>query len=345
MAMDTFTQIALGAALGEAVLGRRVGRRALFWGGLSALLPDLDVMIPYADAVKSFTYHRSFSHSIFVLTLLTPIVVWLILKVHPDTRLYRRGWYKLVFLAFATHSLLDCLTVYGTQILWPLPTPPIMWSSVFIIDPAYSIPLFVGVTASAIASRKMGRSYRVNTICLALSTLYLAWSLGAKTYVDQTAKLFLARQNISYQIILSVPTAFNTVLWRVIVVEDEGYYEGFYSLLDKDRTIRFNHYPSNKMKLECLADHWPIKRLQWFTQGFYAIDQLNGDVIFTDLRMGMQSQYFFRFKVAEAGNPHPVATKAKRISSQRDAGQLVWIWNRIWGSNTLDGSRTLNGNI
>jgi len=162
MAMDSVTQILLGAAVGEAVLGRRVGRRALLWGGLCGLLPDLDVLIPYADAVKSFTFHRGFSHSIFVLTALTPIFVWLILKFHPTTRAYRWGWFKLVFLAFVTHILLDGLTVYGTQILWPLPTPPVMWSAIFIIDPAYSIPLLVGVVAAVVMSRKIGRglSYR-----------------------------------------------------------------------------------------------------------------------------------------------------------------------------------------
>lgn len=336
--MDTVTQIALGAAVGEAVLGRRVGRRALLWGGLSGLLPDLDVLIPYADAVKSFTFHRGFSHSIFVLTALTPLFVWLILKVHRATREYRRGWFMLVWLAFATHILLDCLTVYGTQILWPLATPPVMWSSVFIIDPAYSIPLFGGVAAAAIMSRKTGRGHRIAAICLAFSTLYLAWGIGAKLYVEHTARQALARQNIAYQNILTVPTAFNTVLWRVLVMDGRGYHEGFYSLLDKDSSIRFSHYPSNEKLLEGLADHWPVKRLQWFTHGFYAVDQHEGAVILTDLRMGMQSQYYFRFKVAETGNPHPVPTQAARISAQRDAGQLRWIWLRIWSPDPVLGT-------
>jgi inner membrane protein len=50
--MDTVTQIGLGAAVGEAVLGRQVGRRALLWGGICGLLPDLDVLVPLGDAVK-----------------------------------------------------------------------------------------------------------------------------------------------------------------------------------------------------------------------------------------------------------------------------------------------------
>ena len=56
--MDTVTQIGLGAAVGEAMLGRLVGRRALLWGGIFGLLPDLDVLVPLGDAVRDFTYPR-----------------------------------------------------------------------------------------------------------------------------------------------------------------------------------------------------------------------------------------------------------------------------------------------
>ena len=146
--MDTVTQIALGAAVGEATIGKKVGHRALLWGGVCGLFPDLDVLVPLGDAVRDFTYHRGASHSLFVLTALTPVFVWLILKFHPETRSYRTKWGVMVYLAFATHVILDCCTVYGTQILWPLPTPPVMWSTIFIIDPIYSLPLFVGVAGA-----------------------------------------------------------------------------------------------------------------------------------------------------------------------------------------------------
>jgi inner membrane protein len=328
--VDTITQIALGAAVGEATLGRRVGNRAILWGGLCGLFPDLDLLVPYDDAVKTLIYHRSFSHSIFVLTALTPLFVWLILKLHPGTRPYRRRWFVLVFLALITHVLLDCLTVYGTQIFWPLPTPPVMWSTIFIVDPAYSIPLIGGVLAAAVMSRTSPRGHRLNTIFLALSTLYLAWSIGAKLHVNQTVEQSLARQNIAHHSILTVPTPFNTLLWRVLVMDDRGYYEGFYSLLDSDRNIRFTHHPSHDRLLEGLAGHWPVQRLQWFTHGFYAVDNRGRAIVITDLRMGLEPHYIFRFKVAEMGNPHPTPTPSERIRGNRGVERLRWVWERIW---------------
>lgn len=329
--MDSITQITLGAAVGEAVLGKHIGSRAILWGGIFGLFPDLDVLIPFGDAVKDFTYHRGFSHSLFVLTALTPIFVWLVMKVHPSTAQYRNRWFSLVFLALITHVLLDCLTVYGTQILWPLATPPVMWSTIFIIDPIYSLPLVGGVLTALVYSRKRSRGHMVNAICLALTTLYLAWSVGAKLHVDSIVKQSLSGQGIAYERFLTVPAPFNTVLWRVVVMDDEGYYEGFYSLLDHNKTIGFTHYPSKANLLETIEDHWPVKRLQWFTHGFYSVRELNETVVISDLRMGLEPYYVFQFIVGAIGNPHPVPIPNSRIRTERGIEMLSWVWKRMWG--------------
>jgi len=328
--LDTITQIALGAAVGEATLGRHVGRRAMLWGGICGLFPDLDVLVPLGDAVKNFTYHRGPSHSLFVLAALTPFFVYVILKLYPQTARFRIRWYALVYLAFATHVLLDCLTVYGTQILWPLSTPPVMWSTIFIIDPAYSIPLFFGVLVALILRHKEKLGHAVNTACLILSTGYLIWSLGAKQFVNNAAYQSLTRQNIDYDRILTVPAPFNTFLWRVLVMDANGYYEGFYSLLDDSRTIRFDYYPNDRKLLDGLDRHWPVERLKWFTHGFYSVDRLGSDIVIKDLRMGLEPNYVFSFKVAQMGNPHAIPSKSERVFGERGWEQLNWVWQRIW---------------
>jgi inner membrane protein len=328
--MDTVTQIGLGAAVGEAVLGKQVGRRALLWGGICGLLPDLDVLVPLGDAVKNFTYHRGPSHSLFVLTAFTPLMVYWILRIHPQTAVYRARWLWLVFLAFVTHVLLDCLTVYGTQIFWPLPTPPVMWSTLFIIDPAYSLPLLAGVLAAIIMSRKTTRGHTVNAACLAISTVYLFWSIGAKIHVESIARESLRQQDIGHSALLTTPTAFNTLLWRVLAMDGEGYAEGYYSLLDGSREIRMTRYPANRRLLEGLEGHWPVKRLQWFTHGFYAVQQIGDGIVMTDLRMGMEPDYTFRFRVGAAGNAHSVPDAGRRVKAPRNAKMLAWIWQRIW---------------
>ena len=45
--MDSLTQIVLGAAVGEVMLGRKVGNRAILWGAVAGTIPDLDVYCGY----------------------------------------------------------------------------------------------------------------------------------------------------------------------------------------------------------------------------------------------------------------------------------------------------------
>ena len=64
--MDSLSQVVLGGAVGYAVLGSQVGRKAVIWGAILGTVPDLDVFLPYGGSVEAFTYHRSFSHSFLV---------------------------------------------------------------------------------------------------------------------------------------------------------------------------------------------------------------------------------------------------------------------------------------
>jgi inner membrane protein len=328
--MDSLTQLALGAAVGEATAGRQVGRRALLWGAVLGTLPDLDVFIPLGDAVRDFTYHRSASHSLLVLAALTPLIVWLILKLHPGTADHRRRWFVLVYLVFATHVLLDSFTVYGTQIFWPLVTTPMSWSTIFIIDPLYTVPLLVGITAALIAARDKTWGHTTNMIGLVLSSAYLIWTLGAKLHVEQLAHRALQQQNIANTAVLTTPTPFNSLLWRILVVDDGHYYEGFHSVLDGQPNIHFERYPRTRGLIEPLQDSWAVQRLQWFTKGFFAASLNGRDIIVTDLRMGFEPEYVFRFKVGEISNPHPRATAVERHPGIRNFERLHWVWARIW---------------
>ncbi len=328
--MDSVTQIALGAAIGEATLGKKIGNRAVLWGAFCGMFPDLDVLIPLGDAVKDFTYHRSASHSLFVLTLLTPLFVWLILKLNPKTIQYRKRWITLVFLAFTTHILLDCLTVYGTQIFWPLQTPPVMWSTVFIIDPVYSLPLITGVLFALVLSRNKLTGHTLNKIGLGLSSLYLVWTIGVKAHVGGIAKETLNLQNISHNQVLTIAAPFNTLLWRVLVMDDDKYYEGFYSIFDENRRVNFQQYPIQKQLLDSLQDHWPVKRLQWFTHNNYAVEQIHNDIVIKDLRMGFEPVYVFQFKVGEIKEGNIIPTKSSEVEPEFDLSQLRPVWDRIW---------------
>ncbi|MDH3535496.1 MAG: metal-dependent hydrolase [Gammaproteobacteria bacterium] len=328
--MDSLTQLALGAAVGEATLGRKIGNRAIIWGAIAGTLPDLDVFVPLGDAVRDFTYHRSASHSLFVLALLTPLMAFLVTRIHPDTRQHFKRWMLAIYLVFATHVLLDSLTAYGTQIFWPFVTTPVSLSSVFIIDPLYTLPLLVGVVAALVMTRQTDRGHLVNRFGLVASTLYLGWTLVAKEIVERNFEDALRDQGIAYEKLFTTPAPFNSVLWRTVVRDHGGYYEAYYSLLDDNNDIRFRYFPSEDRLLDAIAGHWPVQRLQWFSRGFYSVSERRGDIVISDLRMGLEPSYVFQFKVGEISNPHPQPVTPEQLQADRDLGVLRLVWERIW---------------
>lgn len=76
--MDSLTQIVLGAAVGEVVLGRKVGNRAMVWGAVAGTLPDLDVFAnAVTDPISALAYHRAFTHSL-TYAAVVPVVMGLL---------------------------------------------------------------------------------------------------------------------------------------------------------------------------------------------------------------------------------------------------------------------------
>lgn len=297
--MDSVTQIALGAGVAEAVLGRKLGNKAALAGAVLGTLPDLDSFIPYADAVATVTYHRSWSHSLIVLTLASPLFAWLCARSfrRPDIRFHE--WWWLAFLVLITHPLLDGFTVYGTQLLWPLVDHAYSGSTIFIIDPAYTLPLGLGVIAALCLSRDSRRRRLANAVGLGLSSAYLLWTVVAKFHVEAIIREQLQEQGIAHSAVLSTPAPFNTILWRFVVMAEGGYYEAYYSVLDAPHAVDFAYYPDEKQLLLQLGAHWPVQRLAWFTQGFYAARRHGDELLLSDLRMGVEGAYSFNFKVAE----------------------------------------------
>ena len=332
--MDSITQIALGAAVGEATLGRKVGWRAPVWGGICGLLPDLDVLWPFADPVSAFTWHRGYTHSLAVLVLATPVIARAAVRIHPATRELRRGWLLLAFLALVTHPLLDCFTVYGTQVLLPFSDVPVGWSTIFIIDPLFSVPVMLGVLAALVLSRVRGLGHRLNNVGLAVGVAWLALTLVIKTHVDAVAGASLPPVVTR---VLTTPSPFNAVLWRVVAMTGDGrYLEGYYSLLDDEPRVSYVSRPDGHELLDPLRGEAAVARLAWFSRGFFSGQELgNGEIAMTDLRMGFEERFVFSFVVGrrEGGMIEAVPVR-RRPDPEFPPGTWTALGKRILARST-----------
>ena len=327
--MDSVTQAALGAAIGGAIAPAGQRRKALLAGALLGTLPDLDVLIDYGDAVANFTYHRGFSHSLFVLPPFA-FVLWLALRRWwTPVREAPSRWLAIIGLALITHPLLDAHTAYGTQILWPLTVPPTMWATLFIIDPLFTLPLLVGVV---IATTWPARpwSQRAISACVLLSTLYLGWSWTAQSIVAHHTDEVLADKGLQGAPVFITPTPFNTLLWRIVVQTEHGYLEGFDSLLVDNGPIDFSAYTSNKQVLLEAGNVWAVSRLRWFSRDFIRASVEDDRLLITDLRMGQEPIYVFTHVAAARVNPHWEAIPTELIPLSFDERVLLDAWKRMW---------------
>ena len=57
--------------------------------------------------------------------------------------------------------------------------------------------------------------------------------------------------------------------------------------------------------------------MQWFTHGFYAINQVGEDVVLSDIRMGVEGFYIFRFVVGHEEQGSIVAVQARQLPPRR----------------------------
>ena len=270
--MDSLTQIVLGAAVGEVILGKKLGNRAVFWGAVAGTIPDLDVIANFIvnDKMTATLMHRAFTHSFLFAFLMAPLFGYLLTKLFVKKRnvytdrfieipiLHRfltfnnkiytfffrqskatfRDWTRLFFWGFLTHILLDVQTTYGTQLLWPFHNR-LAISNVFVVDPFYTLPFLLFVIVMMFYKRINPKRVKINRIGLYISTGYLVITLLLKAYTFQKFTKNLSIQNIKYNRIETGPTPLNAILWYANVETDNHYYVGYYSLLDENDDIFF----------------------------------------------------------------------------------------------------------
>lgn len=103
--MDSVSQIVLGAAVGEVVLGKKMGNKAMFWGAVGGTIPDLDVITkPLFTEVQSLAFHRGISHSFFFAILGGLLFGWLIHRLYASD-------HATAFLRAVLSLFLSCIPI------------------------------------------------------------------------------------------------------------------------------------------------------------------------------------------------------------------------------------------
>jgi len=336
--MDSLSQIVLGASVQGVILGKYQGRKAYLYGAMLGTLPDLDVLVHYPDPISDMTYHRGFSHSLIVLTVVGITGAWLISRYHQWRNMplpYSRARLTLAMtLALTTHPILDSFTVYGTQLLWPLQESlsltPFSIASMFIIDPLYTLPLFIALLLGLIKGSKLAvfkaglliNCQRFTLWMLLLSSSYLLLSLGLKYHAQSQAKQTLAAANIHTTRLKTMPALPTVLMWRTVAEDDKNRLievrgsvldsrlpeYRYLTQYDNSQTLRINMPEQSRPyahRLDWFSGDWTGYRVQMLPASSITSDAAE-QLVVDDLRMMAGDTAFFSFLLAnKAGQGAP----------------------------------------
>ncbi|WP_411029937.1 metal-dependent hydrolase [Spongiimicrobium sp. 3-5] len=333
--MDSLTQIVLGAAVGEAVLGKKVGNKAMLYGAIAGTIPDLDIFVGYfADTVTTIEQHRGFSHSILFSILCAPVFGFLISKIEQKSAATWKDWASLMFWGLFTHPILDVFTTWGTQLFWPFKIR-LAFQNIFVIDPLYTLPFLVFLVLAMRRKRTDPKRRKWNNLGLIVSSTYLLLTLVLKAVTYQKFKQNLEEQQIAYTEIATRPTPFNSLLWTANVDTQDAYLIGDYSFFDS-KPIAFRSYPKNHELLGSLREKDKIKRMINIAEGWFTISNDKEQLYFNDLRFGLisldpeETQFVFSYKILlEKGAVTMEETEKFDTEGQKLLSEL---WKRILGN-------------
>lgn len=295
--MDSLSQIVLGASVAEAVLGKKIGNKALLWGAIAGTIPDLDVIsnwwLSEFDAMSS---HRGFTHSILFCIIAPPILGWLIQRFYSWWRGRRNlppeasfwNWTMLSFWCFATHIALDCCTSWGTMIFWPSDYR-FSTNSIFVADPLYTLPFLLLCLVVLFFKRRNPTRRAINFTGLALSTAYLALGMVNKYRVNEVMVENLEAQQIEAVQWETRPAPLNIILWMAEAETQDSILIGFYSLLDEDKNIAFRRFAKGHEHLAPYMEHPDVQKIIHMSEGYYTVTPTDSCLIVNDLRFGLMS--------------------------------------------------------
>jgi inner membrane protein len=404
--MDSLTQIVLGAAAGEVVLGKKIGNRAMMWGAVGGTIPDLDVLGKFfLSNIDNLAFHRGFSHSILFSILGAFAFGWLVHQIYqssyhkwiaigfkalafiivgfaldflftiffptnsiptivssigllalfyfhnkkkyfsnewkqPEASI--KDWQWLFFWSLITHPILDCFTMYGTQLFAPFSDVRVAWSTISVVDPIYTLPFLICLIVASRFRNTSQKRKLWNYSGIALSSAYLLFTVFNKIHINNVFDKAMAKEGIPTERFVTNAAILNNILWNCTAETKEHFYLGQYSLFDEGE-LSFAKINKNHTLLKGLDTDPTLKTLRWFSNDYFNVIQMEEGLQFNDLRFGSftgkgdsPQDYIFKFFLTDRdGNGYQMedAMGGPPKGSVQDA--MADLWKRMWGNKNL----------
>jgi len=291
--MDSLTHILVGAAVGDAVMGKRVGKSAMLAGAIAGNVPDVDALMNFfVSDLDSLILHRGITHSLFVALAIGPLLGWIWHIIMKRRFGHLKGWMWLFTLNIIIHIFLDTATMYGTAILSPFSSERFAFNNIFVVDPLFTLPLCFSVAGLLLLRGSDHRRGMWNNSGLLFAATYMLFTFISQSVATTSLERSIADKGISYNRHFTVPTLFNSFLWNVTVEADSGYWSGYVSVFDKSDKADLYFIKRNDSLDNLYKSDVNVQKLISFSNGFYVLREKEGRVFFNDLRFGQVNGWY-----------------------------------------------------
>lgn len=354
--MDSLTHLALGACVGEVMLGRTLGKKALLVGAVAQSLPDIDGIAGlWLPMSANLLAHRGITHSLVVAPLAAGVLAVLLRRWCWARTVPLRYWIFFLTVQLCLHNLLDTTNAYGTGLLEPFSTQRFSAYLLYVADPFFTIPLLVtavllGIVFQQVHLRKIGAM-----VALIWAGGYLGYAALNKARLEEPIRRSLVKRGVPYSRISTIPTPLNTWLWYVIATTDRGYYIGYRSVFEKPGQLtEFTYFPNSESLLKEVlpdgsridssrllrVDAAGVRRLRQFARGEYVVEKRSDTVAINVLRFGQvlgwenpHAPFVFRYELGEGSDNRLVVQRGRFLGWNRASFRRYV--RRIWAVEPL----------
>ena len=283
-AVDWITQAALGALMGELMMGKRLGNRALAWGALFGMMPELlEVLVsPLLDTARELAWGGGIGHSLVVMALGSWGIAQGLAKLWKREKITKPQAGAFVFAVWWAHVLVDCFAVEGAALLWPVVEKRVAFNFLYHLDFLFSGPLVVAVLWLAILREPVAKKTRARKnappskrrkLChlgLALSAAVALLAVAMKFVASAGFDADLARRRTQYERRMESPTPFNFLLWRSVVDRGSEFWVGYRSVFERHESpVRWTVYLKGTETLTPVSTLREAKTLTSISDGWW----------------------------------------------------------------------------
>jgi Predicted membrane-bound metal-dependent hydrolases len=301
--MDTVTHLVIGAAMGEAIGGKQLGKKVALVGAVVAVLPDLDVAVqPFLTSASAMMFHRGITHSLLFWLVVSPLLGLFAWKLFKDNN--KLLWIKVCMAAWFSHIFIDSFNSYGTALFLPFSNYRVSLGVLGVVDLIITLPLLVFTIG--LIFFKMRNRWSIARWLLAYTLVYMVIGMLFQQEVKAKAQHEFVQAGITVRSIHVRALPLSILAWQVVGETDSNFVLAHRGIAEQGEW-HFTNFSKRWELLQQYVSNKQVMRAVRFTQGQYVV-KVDGDTLWIfDLRIapmmldGINTKFVVSFPVIKIG--------------------------------------------